>query len=72
MILRLLLPSLLTTFLAFAILPSIAIAQKESGPDAGFRIKDFSLPDQSGKVQKLSDLLAEGPIALVVLRSAGW
>ena len=63
---------LMTTLLAFAFLPSIANAQKASGPDAGTLLTDFSLQDQHGKPQKLSGLLSEGPIALVVLRSAGW
>lgn len=63
---------LLTTLFVFWILPSIAFSQTASGPKVGTRIEDFSLPDQHGKDQKLSDLLVEGPIALVVLRSAGW
>ena len=63
---------LLTTLLALAWMPSIANAQKASGPEVGAPIKDFSLQDQHGKPQKLSGLLSEGPIALVVLRSAGW
>jgi peroxiredoxin len=63
---------LLAMLFAFALLGSTAIAQSASGPDVGTRIEDFTLQDQFGKQQKLSDLLSEGPIALVVLRSAGW
>jgi len=65
-------PVLLSTVLTFVLLASTAIAQSAAGPKVGSKIKDFSLVDQFGKDQKLSDLLAEGPIALVVLRSAGW
>ena len=57
---------------SFALLPTFASAQSDSGPEFGTRIEDFSLKDQFGKQQKLSDLLSGGPIALVVLRSAGW
>lgn len=63
---------LLMVFCAFAWLPSIAVAQSASGPSVGNRIKNFALTDQFGKTQKLSDLLSDGPIALVAFRSAGW
>ena len=63
---------LLAILFAFTLLPSTTSAQSASGPRVGTRIKDFALPDQFGKQQKLSDLLSDGPIALVVLRSAGW
>ena len=51
---------------------SFAAAQNASGPDVGTVIGDFELPDQDGEVRKLSQLLAEGPVALVATRSAGW
>lgn len=63
---------LLAMLFALALLPSTASAQSASGPIAGTHIEDFTLQDQFGKPQKLSRLLSEGPIALVVLRSAGW
>lgn len=63
---------LLLAVLTFTLLNSTAFSQTEAGPAVGSKIKDFSLVDQFGKNQKLSDLLADGPVALVVLRSAGW
>ena len=66
--LRILLSVVLTT----VFLSPMVLAQTKSGPDIGSTVKDFSLVDQFGKIQKLSDLLADGPIALVVHRSAGW
>ena len=59
-------------FALFALLSSFSNAQSDSGPAFGTRISDFSLRDQFGEKQKLSDLLSGGPIALVVHRSAGW
>ena len=53
-------------------LPAIVLAQNAAGPAIGSQVKDFSLVDQFGKEQKLSVLLADGPVAIVVLRSAGW
>ena len=50
----------------------MAGAQQASGPDVGTTIEEFSLSDQHGTSQKLSDLVADGPIALVVFRSADW
>ncbi len=32
--------------------------------EVGDRVDDFELPDQSGTVQRLSDLVAEGPVVL--------
>ena len=64
---------LFATLIALALQPSVASAQKKApGPRVGSSIEDFSLPDQHGQNRKLSALLADGPIALVVLRSAGW
>jgi peroxiredoxin Q/BCP len=31
---------------------------------AGDQVEDFELPDQTGKLRKLSDLLADGPVVL--------
>ena len=63
------LPAMLLCLLAFS---SVASAQNASGPKVGTVIEDFELRDQYGEVQKLSQLLAEGPLALVAIRSAGW
>ena len=63
---------LLSAVLTLAFIVSTALAQQEAGPQIGSKVKDFSLVDQFGKNQKLSELLTDGPIALVVLRSAGW
>ena len=63
---------LLSAVLILALLVPTAFAQTDSGPKVGSEIEDFSLVDQFGKDQKLSDLLAKGPVALVVFRSAGW
>lgn len=63
---------LLVCVFALALLPPTTCAQNASGPKVGTRVRDFQLPDQNGKKQKLSELLADGPIALVALRSAGW
>lgn len=66
-------PLFVTLFaIASLLMPPSAFAQQASGPIAGTRIADFSLQDQDGEIQKLSELLSEGPIALVVVRSAGW
>ena len=47
-------------------------AQAQVGPAVGSSIRDFALADQHGSPQKLSELLFEGPIALIVIKSAGW
>ena len=63
---------LLAILIAFALFPSKASAQSAVGPSVGTQVEDFTLADQFGKPQKLSDLLSDGPIALVAYRSAGW
>jgi len=63
---------LLASFVAMLLVPAMAAAQQASGPDVGATIDEFSLSDQHGTSQKLSDLLADGPVALVVFRSADW
>ena len=62
----------LTALFAFMVLPTIAVAQQAEGPEAGTVVDEFSLPDQHGTSHNLSDLLADGPVALVVFRSADW
>ena len=68
MICRVLVASLLTLFLT----PMVVDGQQSAGPEVGSTIDEFSLQDQNGTSQKLSDMLSEGPVALVVFRSADW
>ncbi|QEG25213.1 redoxin domain-containing protein [Mariniblastus fucicola] len=63
---------LLSSFLALMLMPAIAGAQQANGPEVGSQIDEFSLQDQHGTSHKLSELLADGPVALVVFRSADW
>ena len=63
---------LVVAILAVTAFPLIGMAQNPAGPKVGSRVKDFSLVDQFGKQQKLSELLTDKPVALVVLRSVGW
>lgn len=51
---------------------TFALAQTRIGPSVGSTVNDFTLKDQHGSPKKLSNLLSEGPTALVVVRSAGW
>ena len=63
---------LIVTLLCLLVFSEVAGAQNASGPAAGTVIQDFELPNQDGEIQKLSQLLSKGPVALVVIRSAGW
>ena len=45
---------------------------KLPGPKVGAQIKNFALNDQFGKKRTLSELLEEGPVAVVFHRSADW
>ena len=62
----------IAAMLVLVCLPAMVFSQNAAGPAIGSQVKDFALVDQFGKEQKLSALLADGPVALVVLRSAGW
>ena len=62
----------LASLVALLLVPAMAGAQQASGPDVGTTIEEFSLSDQHGTCQKLRDLVADGPLALVVFRSADW
>jgi len=63
---------MLTAVLASLFMSTAASAQQASGPEVGTVIDEFSLQDQHGTSHKFSDLVADGPIALVVYRSADW
>lgn len=45
---------------------------KRPGLAVGKLAPDFELKDQAGKSQKLSELLKQGPVAVVFHRSADW
>ena len=63
---------LLAMLAVVSVLQHDCSAQDLSKLRTGSLIDDFTLQDQQGSERKLSDLLAESPIALVVNRSAGW
>jgi hypothetical protein len=42
------------------------------GPQVGQRVPDFSLKDQTGKVQTLQSIMGPKGAMLVFLRSADW
>jgi hypothetical protein len=42
------------------------------GPQIGERVPDFSLPDQTGRLQTLSSILGPTGAMLVFIRSADW
>lgn len=68
MIRRTLLYSMLVSLLA----PALIFAQSPAGPEVGSEVDEFSLNDQHGTTHQLSSLIKEGPVALVVFRSADW
>jgi cytochrome oxidase Cu insertion factor (SCO1/SenC/PrrC family) len=45
---------------------------EHTGVKIGDKAPDFTLTDQTGKMQSLSDLLKNGSVALVFIRSADW
>ena len=62
----------LATCFAFLLPLAFVNAQNASGPEPGTVVDGFSLQDQQGTSRTLDELLEEGPIALVVFRSADW
>jgi len=46
--------------------------EEKTGPKVGEKAPEFTLKDQAGKERKLSEMVKDGPIALVFFRSAGW
>lgn len=61
--------TLLIAAIALACLPLTASAQ---GPQIGSTADEFSLQDQTGTSVKLSEMLEQGPLAIVFFRSADW
>lgn len=59
--------SALAFFLAAA-----GLEAQDVGPEVGSEIKDFVLTDQAGEERRFSELLADGPVAVVFHRSADW
>jgi hypothetical protein len=43
-----------------------------TGPDPGESVPDFAVPDQSGSLRSLKDLLGPSGLFLVFYRSADW
>lgn len=43
-----------------------------TGPEAGERVPEFALPDQSGAMRTLKDLTGAAGLFLVFHRSANW
>jgi len=63
---------MLAAFLAGLFMSTAAMAQQAAGPEPGTVVDEFSLQDQHGTSHALSDLVVDGPVALVVFRSADW
>jgi hypothetical protein len=62
---------------AFAILlmpqtPQSQIDLSKLGPQVGQRVPDFSLSDQTGKLQTLQSIMGSKGAMLVFIRSADW
>jgi peroxiredoxin len=51
---------------------ALLAAAISTGPDAGARIPDFSLPDQTGQVRGFASLKGPKGLVLVFFRSADW
>lgn len=64
--------ALLVSFLTLFLMPMAVSGQQSAGPEVGSTIDEFSLQDQNGTSQKFSDFISDGPVALVVHRSADW
>ena len=52
--------------------PRVKIDVSKLGPQVGQRVPDFSLKDQTGKVQTLQSIMGPKGAMLVFLRSADW
>lgn len=62
------------TFLCAALLFACAasVGAQEVGPELGTKVDEFSLVDQHGTSQTLSEILQQGPTAFVFVRSTNW
>ena len=52
--------------------PRMKIDVSKLGPQVGQRVPDFSLKDQTGKVQTLQSIMGPKGAMLVFFRSADW
>jgi len=43
-----------------------------TGPEIGAKVPDFALPDQSGRIRPLHDLMGPQGLLLLFSRSADW
>lgn len=55
-------------FLAVVLLTGASDAQTPRSPKPGERAPDFTLPNGDGKLVRLSDLTAKGPVVVVFYR----
>lgn len=51
---------------------ALLAAAISTGPEAGVRIPDFSLPDQAGRTRDFASLKGPKGLVLVFFRSADW
>jgi len=65
---------LLATLVAVPVLAQTRtqIDVSKLGPQAGARVPDFTLPDQSGRQRNLQSIMGPRGAMLVFLRSADW
>jgi len=52
--------------------PPQKIDVSKLGPQVGERVPDFSLKDQTGKIQTLESIMGSKGAMLVFIRSADW
>jgi hypothetical protein len=71
---RISLLALLATLLVVPVLAQTRtqIDVSKLGPQAGARVPDFTLPDQSGRQRNLQSIMGPRGAMLVFLRSADW
>ncbi len=68
-----------TLGLLLLLVPMMTLAQNRTpvdvhslGPQVGERVPDFSLPDQSGRLQTLDSIMGPNGAMLLFHRSADW
>jgi hypothetical protein len=71
--------SLIVLFLALPVVSQLDAQQPREkvdvsklGPQVGDKVPDFSLPDQTGKLQTLQSIMGRRGAMLVFIRSADW